>query len=89
MNRISVIAPVYNEKENISLFINQVETSLKKKFDSYEIILIDDGSNDGSRELLDKEAEKNGHVKVYHFTQNNAVEWGATKTLRISNAIYS
>ena len=54
MNRISVIAPVYNEKENISLFINQVETSLKKKFDSYEIILIDDGSNDGSRELLDK-----------------------------------
>lgn len=71
MNRISVIAPVYNEKENISLFINQVETSLKKKFDSYEIILIDDGSNDGSRELLDKEAEKNGHVKVYHFIQNN------------------
>lgn len=67
MNRISVIAPVYNEKENISLFINQVETSLKKKFDSYEIILIDDGSNDGSRELLDKEAEKNGHVKVYHL----------------------
>lgn len=58
MNRISVIAPVYNEKENISLFINQVETSLKKKFDSYEIILIDDGSNDGSRELLDKEAHK-------------------------------
>ena len=44
-----------------------METSLKKKFDSYEIILIDDGSNDGSRELLDKEAEKNGHVKVYHF----------------------
>jgi|GEM_PF-4563861 len=30
MNRISVIAPVYNEKENIFLFINQVETSLKK-----------------------------------------------------------
>lgn len=71
MNCISVIAPVYNEKENISLFIKQVETSLKKQFDSYEIILIDDGSNDGSRELLDKEAANNRHVKVYHFTQNN------------------
>ncbi len=71
MERISVIAPVYNEKENISLFIEQVENSLKKGFNSYEIILIDDGSTDGSSEILDKEAEKNGHVKVYHFTENN------------------
>lgn len=71
MKRISVIAPVYNEKENISRFITKVEQALKRRFDSYEIILIDDGSNDGSREILDKEAERNGHVKVFHFTKNN------------------
>lgn len=69
MERISVIAPVYNEKENIKRFIEKVEGALKKRFDSYEIILIDDGSTDGSREILDKEAERNGHVKVYHFTK--------------------
>lgn len=71
MNRISVIAPVYNEKDNVTRFIEKVEESLKKEFSSYEIILIDDGSTDGSREILDKEAAKNGHVKVYHFTKNN------------------
>ena len=71
MERISVITPVYNEKENIKRFIEKVEESLRKRFDSYEIILIDDGSTDGSREILDKEAERNGHVKVYHFTKNN------------------
>lgn len=71
MERISVIAPVYNEKENISRFISKTEKALKIRFDSYEIILIDDGSTDGSREVLDREAEKNGHVKVYHFTKNN------------------
>lgn len=71
MERISVIAPVYNEKENIKRFIEKVEIALKKRFDSYEIILIDDGSTDGSKELLDREAERNGHVKVYHFTKNN------------------
>ena len=71
MERISVIAPVYNEKENIKRFIEKVEGALKKRFDSYEIILIDDGSTDGSKELLDREAERNGHVKVYHFTKNN------------------
>ena len=40
MERISVIAPVYNEKENIKRFIEKVEIALKKRFDSYEIILI-------------------------------------------------
>lgn len=71
MERISVIAPVYNEKDNISRFIRKVERALKRRFESYEIILIDDGSYDGSSEIMDNEAEKNGHVKVYHFTENN------------------
>ncbi|WP_101474217.1 glycosyltransferase family 2 protein [Fusobacterium sp.] len=71
MNRISVIAPVYNEKDNIVRFITQVEESLKKGFSSYEIILVDDGSTDGSREILDRESSKNGHVRVFHFTKNN------------------
>ncbi|NME35645.1 MULTISPECIES: glycosyltransferase family 2 protein [Fusobacterium] len=71
MERISVVAPVYNEKDNISRFIEKVENSLKKGFDSYEIILVNDGSTDGSKEILNEEAKKNGHVKVYHFTKNN------------------
>lgn len=71
MERISVVAPVYNEKDNISRFIEKVENSLKKGFDSYEIILVNDGSTDGSKEILNEEAKKNGHVKVFHFTKNN------------------
>ncbi|WP_300358682.1 glycosyltransferase family 2 protein [Fusobacterium sp.] len=71
MERISVIAPVYNEKENIPILIEKTEQVLKKRFTSYEIILVDDGSTDGSKEILDKEANKNGHIKVYHFTENN------------------
>ena len=71
MKRISVVAPVFNEKENIQRFISKVEEALKKEFDSYEIVLVDDGSSDGSYEILDEEAKKNGHVKVFHFTENN------------------
>lgn len=71
MARISVIAPVFNEKENINRFINKTEEALQKGFDSYEIILIDDGSTDGSSQLLDEESRKNGHIKTYHFTKNN------------------
>ena len=70
MERISVIAPIFNEKENIVRLITKIEETLKKRFLSYEIILIDDGSTDGSGELLDEEANKNGHIKVAHFTKN-------------------
>ena len=71
MKRISVIAPVYNEKDNVELFINKVEETLKDKFLSYEIILVDDGSTDGSTELIQKLAKNNSHLKNYHFTKNN------------------
>ena len=71
MKRISVIAPVYNEKDNVELFIKKVEETLKDKFLSYEIILVDDGSRDGSTELIQKLAKNNSHLKNYHFTKNN------------------
>lgn len=71
MQRISVIAPVFNEKENIERFITKVETALEKEFESYEIILVDDGSTDGSRELLQQMAEQDAHVKNFHFSCNN------------------
>lgn len=71
MTRISVVAPVFNEEENILRFIKKVEEVLKKGFKSYEIVLVNDGSTDRSKEILDREAENNGHLKVYHFTKNN------------------
>lgn len=71
MQRISVIAPVYNERENIGRFIDRVERALQKEFESYEIVLIDDGSNDGSRELLQQLSQNNVHIKNLHFTCNN------------------
>lgn len=71
MKRISVIAPVYNEKDNIVKFINKVEKALKKEFYSYEIILVNDGSTDGSTKILNEAAVSNAHVKVLNFSKNN------------------
>ena len=71
MKRISVIAPIYNEKENIELLVEKIKTTLKDRFTSYEIILVDDGSTDGSSELIEKIASTDPHIKDYHFTKNN------------------
>jgi glycosyltransferase involved in cell wall biosynthesis len=71
MEMLSIIAPVYNEEENISKFIEAANNAAKKRFKSYEIILINDGSTDKSKEVLIDEAGKNPNIKVINFTKNN------------------
>lgn len=58
--RISVVIPVYNEKQWIRELVRRVEAVPIPK----EIILVDDGSSDGTREIL-KEIEQRGHIVLY------------------------
>lgn len=71
MLELSVIAPIYNEEENIERLTERICEAVEKKFENYEIIYVNDGSSDNSKEILDKLASKNSRVKVYHFTKNN------------------
>src|SRR5665647_2399964 len=67
---LSVIIPVYNERENISYLyenLNKVLPSLGKK---YEVLLIDDGSIDGTFNELVKIHEQNNNYKVIRFRKN-------------------
>ena len=67
-DKISVIVPVYDEITTLELILKRIEEadfcSLQK-----EIILVDDGSKDGSRELL-KELEKTGKYKIFYHAKN-------------------
>lgn len=66
---LSVVIPVYNEEENIPELYNRLASALKQ-VDSYEIIFIDDGSQDNSFSLLEDIAAKNNSVKVIKFSRN-------------------
>ncbi|MGE5606657.1 MAG: glycosyltransferase family 2 protein [Bacteroidota bacterium] len=68
---LSIVAPVYNERDNLIPLTVKIMDALSGKISSYEIIYIDDGSTDGSSELLDKLAAEHPEVRVYHFTDNN------------------
>lgn len=60
---ISVIVPVYNVKK----YLQQcVESIVKQRYQELEILLIDDGSTDGSRELCDKIKNCDTRIKVFH-----------------------
>jgi dolichol-phosphate mannosyltransferase len=70
----SVIIPIKDERDNLSPLL----ASLLKVLDShehsrsrtFEIILVDDGSSDGSSEELDRLATLHPQVKVFHFDRN-------------------
>jgi glycosyltransferase involved in cell wall biosynthesis len=54
---ISVIVPIFNEVENLLLLIEAIAKALENNHLNYEIICVDDGSQDGSTELLRQLAE--------------------------------
>lgn len=74
---IDVIAPVYNERENIRPFVDelvQVFAALPG-LGGHTIILVNDGSTDGSTEILDACARDHpGHVAIVHLSRNFGME---------------
>ncbi len=62
---LSVIIPSYNEKKNFGRgVLDKVDDYLKKQKYNYEVILSDDGSTDGTLEILEKFAQKHENFKV-------------------------
>ncbi len=60
--KLSVIMPVYNEKDTICEILRQVRAVNLAD----EIIIVDDGSTDGTRDLLTQEEQQPGTVVIYH-----------------------
>ena len=67
---LSIVLPVYNEEENITLQYEKIIETVDQLKKSYEIIFVDDGSRDRSFEILERIAKKNKRVKVVQFRRN-------------------
>ncbi|MGQ4647881.1 glycosyltransferase [Lyngbya aestuarii] len=67
---VSVVVPIYNEVESLTLLIEAINTSLSGTELSYEIICIDDGSQDGSAELLKQQAMTQPYLKAVLLRRN-------------------
>ena len=66
MPEISVIVPVYNVEKTLDRCL---ESILCQTFQDFEIILVDDGSTDGSGEIIDRYAAAHPQIRVIH-TEN-------------------
>ena len=67
---LSIVIPCYNEETRLPRTIQQVERYLDSKDISYELILVDDGSSDGTRKVMDAAAERNRSVRLEALPRN-------------------
>jgi glycosyltransferase involved in cell wall biosynthesis/Tfp pilus assembly protein PilF len=67
---LSVVVPVFNEEDNVPVLYKELIEALKTLKQEYEIIFVDDGSTDGSRDALAGMAAADKRVKVILFRRN-------------------
>lgn len=67
---LSVVIPIYNEVENLSLLYQQIQAVLDPVGWDYEVVMVDDGSTDGSSESLAQLHAQYPRLKVIRFRRN-------------------
>jgi polyisoprenyl-phosphate glycosyltransferase len=68
--KVSIVSPVYNEESNLSEFVNQVVYELERISASFEVIICNDGSQDGTKLLLLNICKNDSRVKAINFSRN-------------------
>ena len=67
---ISIVIPVYNEAENITLLTEELVSILPKLKKTWEIIFVDDGSTDESLQVLEAVSNKWAGIRAFGFEKN-------------------
>lgn len=63
---LSVVIPALNEEGNLEPAVKNLLTALGPYFNSYELLIINDGSADGTGALAERLAHSNPHIRVIH-----------------------
>jgi glycosyltransferase involved in cell wall biosynthesis len=67
---LSIVISLYNEDESLHELVSWIERVMKSEGYSYEIIMVDDGSNDGSWNIIKEMSEKNHSIRGISFRRN-------------------
>ncbi|MBR4943160.1 MAG: glycosyltransferase family 2 protein [Clostridia bacterium] len=70
MAKYSIVVPAYNEEKSLQLFYDAVTPIFKSLNEEYEIIFVNDGSRDATKEILRGLADLDKRVKVCNFSRN-------------------
>jgi glycosyltransferase involved in cell wall biosynthesis len=68
---VSVVVPLYNERDNLAPLHRELDAVLRGLGGSWEILFVDDGSSDGSLEVLRGIRQRDDHVRVLRLARNS------------------
>jgi len=80
---LSVVSPCFNEVEALPEFHRRVSAACAALGCTYEIVLVNDGSRDGTTELLDELAAADPHVVAVHLSRNHGQQLALTAGLSV------
>jgi dolichol-phosphate mannosyltransferase len=81
MVHLSVVIPVYNESSLINELVKRVKTNVNLITDDYEIIIVDDGSQDNTWNSIKNEAKSEDRIKGIKFSRNFGHHYAITAGL--------
>ena len=67
---LSVIIPAYNEEKRLGNSLNLISQYLEKRYNAYEVIVVDDGSSDGTRHITEKLKKSIPNLKIVSNPKN-------------------
>ncbi len=67
---LTIFFPCFNEEDNVRKSVEAAEKAAELVTDDYEIIVVNDGSDDRTGEIADSVAAENSHVRVIHHPKN-------------------
>jgi len=80
---LSIVIPAYNERDNLAPLLGELRAALAPTGRTWEVVLVDDASTDGSPELLTQEARCDDHLRPVHLAerigQSGALAAGLTR----------
>ena len=80
----SIIAPIYNEKENLPELYQRVEKVMDPTGETWELLLVDDGSTDGSTEIIRALSKEDERIRPVIFARNFGHQLAVTAGLDYS-----
>lgn len=81
---LSVFVAAFNELENLTPTVETVLRSLRVSIEDYEIIIVNDGSTDGTRAVADELAARYPAVKVVHNPRNMGLGYGWMRAIEVA-----
>ncbi|MBR7071050.1 MAG: glycosyltransferase family 2 protein [Clostridia bacterium] len=81
----SIITPVYNRKQCVQ---NAIDSILKQDFSDWEYLIVDDGSTDGTAEVIDQATAKDSRINALHLPYNQGVSAARNRGIQTAKGKY-